>query len=593
MAYQVDRFNGTFLTSVNDGTIDRAATDLILVGKNYAGYGELQNENFVHLLENFANATSPPHAITGQIWYDSSAKKIRFWDGDRFKTASGAEVGNAPPEDMQPGEFWFKPSNNGFPEQLYVWNGIETVLIGPETTSVTGAATISTMVVDTLGVDRLIVKLQSNNKVVAIISSNDSEFILDNSINPIPGFTNVIKKGITLVNTTTTGESIDDYYFWGTAANALTLDGLSAADFARSQEPVFDNVVDFKDFGFRLGNSADLSVSIENGDEIVVLGQNYIKIRIAGPDEIVRNVAEFTEFGIIPGIGNTYSLGTESTPWSDVYADSVSGNVTGNVVGNVVGDLTGNVRAIDNSIIIDASAKSFLGNVGLPGNLSTVYGNVFGNLTGTATNSLTLNGVSEKAGAFPNTIALRDANSSITAFRFIGTADRTERLKVDNAAVDTDPTYRSAKTTPIPTTIVARDASGNISANIFQGTATSARYADLAEKYLADTEYGVGTVVIVGGEQEITACSVNSRALGVVSANPAFMMNRDLEGGTYIALKGRVPVKVLGKVTKGDKLIAGSDGLAIVTSEKDPFIFAIALETNDSENIKLVEAVVL
>jgi hypothetical protein len=86
MAYEVNKFNGVFLTSVADGTID-TNTDLRLVGKNYAGYGEVQNENFVHLLENFANTTAPPKAITGQIWFDTAIKKLKFYDGAKFKTA--------------------------------------------------------------------------------------------------------------------------------------------------------------------------------------------------------------------------------------------------------------------------------------------------------------------------------------------------------------------------------------------------------------------------------------------------------------------------------------------------------------------------
>jgi hypothetical protein len=82
MAYQVDKFNGTFLTSVEDGTID-TTTDIRFVGKNYAGYGEVQNENFLHILENFANTTPPPRGIVGQIWYDSTSteKKLKFYDG--------------------------------------------------------------------------------------------------------------------------------------------------------------------------------------------------------------------------------------------------------------------------------------------------------------------------------------------------------------------------------------------------------------------------------------------------------------------------------------------------------------------------------
>ena len=89
MAYQVDRFNGTFLVSVDDGTID-TTTDIRFVGKNYAGYGEVQNENFLHLLENFANTSAPPKVLTGQIWYDSGNKKLKFYDGNTSRTASGA-----------------------------------------------------------------------------------------------------------------------------------------------------------------------------------------------------------------------------------------------------------------------------------------------------------------------------------------------------------------------------------------------------------------------------------------------------------------------------------------------------------------------
>ena len=98
MAYQVDKFNGQFFVSVEDGTID-TTSDLRFVGKNYAGYGEVQNENFLHLLENFANTTPPPKVITGQIWYDSNSttKKLKYYDGTKWKVAGGAEVSSTAP----------------------------------------------------------------------------------------------------------------------------------------------------------------------------------------------------------------------------------------------------------------------------------------------------------------------------------------------------------------------------------------------------------------------------------------------------------------------------------------------------------------
>ena len=115
----------------------------------------------------------------------------------------------------------------------------------------------------------------------------------------------------------------------------------------------------------------------------------------------------------------------------------------------------------------------------------------------------------------------------------------------------------------------------------------------MAEKYLTDEEYEVGTVVMIGGDKEVTKCQPGFRSIGVVSENPAFMMNKDLEGGTYIALKGRVPVKVIGPVRKGDRLVSGSDGCAIVDTSATGDTFSVALETNLTDDVKLVESVVL
>ncbi len=85
-------------------------------------------------------------------------------------------------------------------------------------------------------------------------------------------------------------------------------------------------------------------------------------------------------------------------------------------------------------------------------------------------------------------------------------------------------------------------------------------------------------------------------AIGVVSANPAYMMNSALEGGTYIALKGRVPVKIIGPVRKGDALIPAEAGAAKADNSTAPSgnrQFGIALEDNVEPGVKLVECVIL
>jgi hypothetical protein len=77
MAYAIDRYNNTLLTTVEDGTVDQT-TDLKFIGKNYAGYGEIQNENFVHLLENFSGETKPPRPLPGQLWYDRDPSTVSW-----------------------------------------------------------------------------------------------------------------------------------------------------------------------------------------------------------------------------------------------------------------------------------------------------------------------------------------------------------------------------------------------------------------------------------------------------------------------------------------------------------------------------------
>ena len=128
--------------------------------------------------------------------------------------------------------------------------------------------------------------------------------------------------------------------------------------------------------------------------------------------------------------------------------------------------------------------------------------------------------------------------------------------------------YRSAADANTPLTIMARDASGNFSAGVMTGTATQARYADLAERYESDRKYEPGTVVVFGGEKEITVTDnlADSRVAGVISTNPAYEMNVSPETEEFlpVALRGKVPVKVLGRVQKGDVLVTGGlEGYAV------------------------------
>ena len=111
----------------------------------------------------------------------------------------------------------------------------------------------------------------------------------------------------------------------------------------------------------------------------------------------------------------------------------------------------------------------------------------------------------------------------------------------------------------------------------------------MAEKYTTDQVYAPGTVVVVGGTAEVTASSEGKRAIGVVSTAPAFLMNKDADGQA-VALKGRVPCRVVGTVAKGDELVPADNGCAKAGDGK---VFGVALETSTGTVERVIEIVVL
>jgi hypothetical protein len=259
------------------------------------------------------------------------------------------------------------------------------------------------------------------------------------------------------------------------------------------------------------------------------------------------------------GTANVGNIGQSDNKFGTVYASTFSGAVSGNVTGNVTGILTGNVASAatanqiaSGSALVDATTGKMRAN-------SISLGN------GSA--------------ASPSLNFLSDSNSS-SGFYWSTNGE----INISNAGVYSGKFQANGNLTMV----------GNVTAVLFQGTATQARYADLAEKYLADKTYEPGTVVSIGGEKEVTASQIGDRALGVVSTNPAYMMNSELEGGTYIALKGRVPVRVYGRVSKGQPLIAYHEGAAQASMAGwTPEVFAQALETSADEGVKLIECVIL
>jgi hypothetical protein len=104
MAYTINKTDGTILATVADGQVDELSTDITLIGKNYSGFGEAINENFIKILENFSSTSQPSSPIRGQIWFDSSELKLKVYNGTGFVPVSSATISSQQPINLGVGD---------------------------------------------------------------------------------------------------------------------------------------------------------------------------------------------------------------------------------------------------------------------------------------------------------------------------------------------------------------------------------------------------------------------------------------------------------------------------------------------------------
>ena len=224
MPYTLNRTDGSTLVTLADGVVDNT-TDLQLVGRNVAGYGEIQNENFVKLLENFASVTTPPSKPqVGQIWFDKEVNAMRpsVFDGVQWRNLGIVQIApaNQVPQNRKEGDLWWDQTNN----QLYGWtaDGNKHVLIGPEDLiDYSFTKWRSIILTDTSAVDHPVIAGYVNNVVYCIVA--DAEFEIDQTVTPMPDFTKCYN-GTTLKGTSATGVSTSTKHH-GTATDADRLVG--------------------------------------------------------------------------------------------------------------------------------------------------------------------------------------------------------------------------------------------------------------------------------------------------------------------------------------------------------------------------------
>ena len=621
MPYIINKTNGTKITTVQDGTIDTASLDIILVGKNYTGYGETFNENFVKMLENFASVTQPAKKITGQVWFDASSKKLKVYDGLQFKSLGIVESGENRPAGYNAGDLWFNKSEG----RLYAYSGVGTswILVGPLTTRASVSGPITTTIKADDNTSNDVVKMVVNGSDAFV--SSTSEFIPNDSEIDFKAVFPKVKRGITLADmiNSTYGISYDRLagtgnILWGTAATAMGLvksngvyldadEYLPRAELASFAGSITVN----NDDGLLLGSQQVLKIHMINGTaNISHVGNNSsntLRFNVSTSNLTSNNQgAYYNIFSITTGSNNSALILPNSTATS--YIGTASQAFSFGYI-NTLTSLTVNGTAINGTTIKDSNNRvitnitlTALGGLSGGGSIAGPSGTLTFTNTGILSVTGTLNQVNVTSGqnpvlSLPQSIhtAAAVTFSSVTASTINGDAIYDSAARVVTTATIagygvtnlsgtanqisvsaslgavTLSTPQNIHTSASPTFsgLTLSSLSSNGTSNIYgtwqlaSGATFQATFADLAERYEADEEYLPGTVLVIGGDKEVTTTTRHgdTARAGIVSTAPAYTLNAtagDDDTHPYIALAGRVPCKVIGPITKGDLLVTST-----------------------------------
>jgi hypothetical protein len=686
MAYIINKSDGSILLTLQDGTVD-TSTSLGLLGRNYTGYGEIQNENFIFLLENFSNENPPGRPMSGQLWYDSTGKRINVYDGEVWSPVGSATTGELPPPEIT-GSFWMKKPT----DQLFVFAGESWRLIGPEALPGFGTTKVEARVLRDIEENPHPVLLHVLNDQVLAITSPDEFTVLPEDA--ITNFFN-ITKGLTLApEMVFTGNLVGNATTSTRFETARTINGVVFD--AQTDITVKADTNNFLIKGsYLLGENFDGSVETTwavdasstnvigtvvardsegsfsagtiNSSQFVgpLRGNVTIELGTSTFDRIVCNRIEGAEF-----TGNAFSAsrlqvarninGVSFNGTEDVTVPASATTLTGTrLASNVVESSLTTIGKLDSLAVKDSgvdvgtfSSFKFSITEGFP----TIEENTGKGLSliikdesrlGTEKVVIKLITANDSVliGSTPNPTILPDIDSSINlgagSFRFsnIFSAKFTGNLE----GIPTSPSIIKGGTngigdigqstnrfgnvfavnfsgnfngTPFVPTVIKTGIDGtgdigqvnnrfenvygitfhgdligsvstpvitktgtnatgdigeefnkfnNVWAVTFRGESTSAQYADLAENYAADRHYEAGTVLEFGGDHEVTIAADESRKVaGVVSENPAYLMNSNCsyQFVAPVALQGRVFCKVKGTVKKGDMLVSAGEGFA-------------------------------
>ena len=691
MPYTINRYNGTELTVLEDGTIN-STTSLNLIGKNYFGYGEVQNENFVFLLENFANNSAPNRPIAGQLWFDTESKTVNVYDGQAWISTTKAIVSPSAPTNVDNGTFWFNSSSN----VLSVRNGSQWSFIGPDNVPGFGITrAVSSILYDIDNNPHPVILFNVDGTTIAIASS--TAFALRVS-SLIPGFSTLVD-GITVAATSkiksnlegtvdqakkleisrlingipfngqnditirasttnklTAGNYIIGDQFDGASPETWSISASSANEsgklVARNSQGDFSAGTITANFVGNLTGNVTATTGTSNFN--IVSANSFIGVNFSGSSS---TAAKLTTPRLINGVAFdgtqdiTVPASSQTLTGSFLNAGIVVSNLqqlgqlqsvnvadAGIFVGNgfqklrltssssesLIYSETGNLRlgssntpeltilnissAVAQGVSNGQSAviPTFTSNLGTPTKkwrgvyTDNVYSSTISPSTGS---TVSIFGDLIVTGNFSVQGSVTTVNSTeveIADKSIVLASNATDSLQADGAGIEIAGSNASIYYSYLGD---KWNINKNLDLNdndittvgLFRGTATSARYADLAENYLSDSQYSPGTVLMFGGDKEVTqAVSATKKVAGVVSSNPAYLMNSELKGENIVAvaLQGRVPVLVMGQIKKGDMLISAGGGRAMAAENPQVgTVIGKALEDFDGK-LGIIEVVV-
>ena len=568
MAYTINLTNGTTFATITDGTVNTAlAPTLTLIGKNYAGYGQFLDDNFIRMLENSANTTAPPAPLSGQLWWDTTTPPgplLKVYSGTAWKVISGATSSASAPNPAVQGDLWYDNVN----QQLKVCSAAPStfIVVGPAYSSAQGTSGAVPITISNGTTGYIVTGLYANNNLVGIISGATDFVPAGNSSGFATEFPKIYK-GFTVWNTGNTSGNISNPGNITLAVAGSVIETVASTGvYVTGLVTASGNVI-----GANMFTAGAVSAA---GN---VTGANFIGNVIPPAGGAVSTTGNITG-------GNIFTSGIISAAGNITSAANIAG---GNILTGGLISATGNIRT---SGVISATGNITGGNIlfgagVVSGTGSITGGNVFfgsGRVSGTGNISggifLGDGGYLSNVSAAVSVTKIENgiSNASIgstggnLAISIAGTANvlvvtttgivTSGSVSVNSAGGATAITNNAANT-------VGNIGSSSGYFNRLFATATTALYADVAERFAADEELAPGTVVELGGVAEITKSKqdLSENVFGVISTRAAYLMNGGAgEDDTHppVAMTGRVPVQVIGVVRKGDRLVSAGSGVA-------------------------------